>query len=217
MPNFDLPPNLQPEEDNNQEKDPPIESVEYAELAEMYHILPIRETLDLQPGMGLKEFFMLKAKALGLTFEEYQQYMQWEHEQRKLPVKELREVKPEEITDLETLIEQFEASHSLAELNEIVNLSPELSSLFKHSYDLSKEKHFKEIETVLSQLSVKEAENYKKRLAAKEDLIPIHKVFNEIERETNISPEKYDELKAKYMMLSNAVGIINNNKVEHNR
>jgi len=209
--------NFEPQKEAPQEGGLSDPSPEEQELAEMYKLIPIKETLELLPGMGLKEFFELKAKKLGLTFEEYQQYMQWEHEQRKLPVKELREVGPEEVATLESLIGQFEANHSLAELNEIVDLSPELSSLFKHSYDLIKEGCLEEIETILSQLSPKEAENYKKRLTAKEALIPVRSAFDKIGRETNISADEYQELKQKMDVLEHAIGMITGNRVEHDR
>jgi|GEM_PF-4837329 len=209
--------NFGPQEETPKEKEIPEQSPEEQELAEMYKILPIEETLELLPGMGLKEFFLLKAKALGLTFEEYQSYMQWELEQRKSPVKELREVKSEEITMLETLFEQFEGSHSLAELNEITDLSPELSSLFRHNYDIIEAQRFEEIESILSQLSPEEQRNYKKRLAAKEALIPVRTAFDKIGRETNISPDEYRELKRKMDVLEHAIGMISGNRVEHDR
>jgi hypothetical protein len=36
-------------------------------------------------------------------------------------------------------------------------------------------------------------------------------------KETNVSSEQFEELKEKYMRCSKAVGVINNNKVDHNR
>lgn len=92
-----------------------------------------------------------------------------------------------EIAQLERMIAAFESSHSLAELNLITDLTPA------------------------------EASRHPKREPARLALIPIVALLNTLKRETNISTEKHEELKAKYKQLSRAVGMINNNKVDHNR
>jgi hypothetical protein len=92
-----------------------------------------------------------------------------------------------EIAQFESMIAVFESTHSLAELHSIINLTPA------------------------------EASKHPIREPARIALIPIVAMFNTLKKETNISPIKYEELKAKYMRLSRAVGIINNNKVDHNR
>ena len=93
-----------------------------------------------------------------------------------------------EIVELEEMLVSFELIHSLPELHLIIDLKPE---------DTSK---------------------YPLRESAKATLIPIVAKLNILKKETNIAPEKHEELKAKYKRLSRAVGIINsNNKVDHNR
>jgi hypothetical protein len=98
----------------------------------------------------------------------------------------LREAEPE-ITQFESMITLFESTHSLSELNSVIDLSPQ------------------------------EAPEHIVREPARVALIPIVTILNTLKKETNISTEKYEELKSKYLILSRAVGMINNNKVDHNR
>lgn len=92
-----------------------------------------------------------------------------------------------EIEELEWLIDLFEEIYSLDELNSIADLT------------------------------VEEASKHPVRAPARKDLIPIDILLKTLERETNIAPKKYEELKKRYANISRAVGIINKNKVEHNR
>jgi hypothetical protein len=92
-----------------------------------------------------------------------------------------------EIVEFEAMITLFESMHSLEELHSIINLTPI------------------------------EAPKHPTREPARVALIPIVAKLNVLKKETNIITEKHDELKAKYMHLSRAVGMINNNKVDHNR
>ena len=66
-------------------------------------------------------------------------------------------------------------------------------------------------------LTAKEAPNHPIREPARLALIPVVTMLNTLKKETDISPEKYEELKAKYKLLSRAVGMINNSKVDHSR
>lgn len=92
------------------------------------------------------------------------------------------------IEEFKELIKSFESKHSITELSAIKNLTPE------------------------------EARVHPVREPARLDLIPIVALLNKLENETNISPEQFDELKfGEYMTISRAVGMINNNKVDHNR
>ena len=109
-------------------------------------------------------------------------------------MKEIEESKPEivelrysdkEIKEFESLVESFESNYSLGELQAVTDLTPQ------------------------------EAPGNRRREDAKKDLIPIVKLMNALKEETDISEEKYEELKAKYLILSRAVGIINNDKVRH--
>jgi len=92
-----------------------------------------------------------------------------------------------EIAEFEGLIASFESTHSLAELHAITDLTP------------------------------KEAPMHPVREPAKEALVPITDMLNKLKRETNITPEKHEELKSEYRRLSRAVGMINGGKVDHNR
>ncbi|MFA6385964.1 MAG: hypothetical protein WCW29_04440 [Candidatus Paceibacterota bacterium] len=92
-----------------------------------------------------------------------------------------------EIVEFEAMIALFESMHSLEELHSIIDLTPT------------------------------EAPKHPTREPARVALIPIVAKLNALKKETNITTEKHDELKAKYMRLSRAVGMINNNKVDHNR
>lgn len=121
------------------------------------------------------------------------------------PTEDLRE----EGLKFEELLESFESVHSLEELHAIVDLSPELHALFGDDRGMSVE----EIELAMKNLSPEDARAYVARTNAKKDLIPIVAkltVLIEI-----ISPEKYKELKEKYMRLSRAVGMINKGKIRH--
>ena len=123
-----------------------------------------------------------------LSEEQEQQYRQWMKDHPETVIA------PEdlrecgpEIAEFEEMLASFELIHSLAELHLIIDLKPEDTP--KHPL----------------------------RESAKTALIPIVAKLNILKKETNIMPEKHEELKAKYMRLSRAVGMINNNKVDHNR
>jgi len=92
-----------------------------------------------------------------------------------------------EIAEFEALVASFESAHSLEALHEIV------------------------------ELTVEQALAHPVRQPAKEALDPIVKKLNALKNETDISDEKYAELKAKYRRLSQAVGMLNGNKLDHTR
>jgi len=92
-----------------------------------------------------------------------------------------------EVAEFEALVASFESTHSLEALHEIV------------------------------ELTVEQAMAHPVRQPAKEALGPIVSLLNKLQNETDIPKEKYAELKAKYRRLSQAVGMINNNKVDHTR
>lgn len=94
-----------------------------------------------------------------------------------------------EVAELEEKFTLFEAEYSLVDLLLIVDLTE------------------------------KDAPKHPLRGPAKIALDLINFQPNRLKRETNISPEKLEELKAKYKTLSQAIGIISNltNKVDHNR
>ena len=92
-----------------------------------------------------------------------------------------------EIAEFEAMLVSFESAYSLAELHLIIELKPE------------------------------DAPKYPCENRLKIALIPIVAMLNKLKNETNITPEKLKELEAKYLRLSRAVGMINNNQVDHNR
>jgi len=117
-----------------------------------------------------------------------ERYAQWMSEHPEI------EISPEnlrecepEIAEFEEIVAQFESTYSLEELH------------------------------LISDLTSEEAPHHPLREPAKVALLPIVEKLTILRRETNISSEKHSELMAKYKNLSRAVGIINNNKVDHNR
>lgn len=90
-----------------------------------------------------------------------------------------------EIEEFTKMVDGFESEHSLAELFLIIDLAPA------------------------------EAPNHPIREPARIALGPIVAKLNLIKNETNISSEKYSELRARQKYLSQAVGMINKNKVRH--
>ena len=122
------------------------------------------------------------------TQEENERYEQWMKDHPEIVIA------PEdlrecgpEIMEFEEMIVSFESAHSLAALLSIIDFAPE---------NVSK---------------------YPTRESAKLALIPIVAKLEILQKETNISPEKCEELKEKYRHISKAIGIINGNKVDHNR
>lgn len=92
-----------------------------------------------------------------------------------------------EIAKFEEMVVSFEAEHSLEELHAIIDLTPE------------------------------EAPKHPLREPARVALIPIVTQLNKLKQETDIAPEKYEEMRAKYKRLSQAIGMINKGKVDHTR
>lgn len=102
-----------------------------------------------------------------------------------LPIAERQESETE-IAELETMLEAFEAKHSLEELS--------LLTGFKTN---------------------EEARAHPVREPARLDLIPITEKINVLKNETNISKEQYDELNKVYQKLYNAVGTIQHGIFTH--
>jgi hypothetical protein len=92
-----------------------------------------------------------------------------------------------EVVEFEAMIVSFESIYPLKALHEIVDLTLE------------------------------EALTHPIRQPAKEALGPIVAKLHTLEEETDISSEKFAELKAQYRRLSQAVGMLNNNKLDHTR
>ena len=90
-------------------------------------------------------------------------------------------------TEFDSLVASFESKYSLEELHSIVDLTPQ------------------------------EALNHPLREPARVALIPIVKLLNELKATYGETSAEYKSIKEKYMRLSRAVGMINKNKVDHNR
>ena len=129
---------------------------------------------------------------IGLTPEQQQKaedeerYKYWMENHPEIEIApENRRECDPEITELEDMMTLFESNHSLTELYSIVDLVRE------------------------------EAPHHPVREPARVALNPILAKLHVIRDETNISLEKYDELRARWKKISDAVGMINNNKVDH--
>ena len=130
------------------------------------------------------------------------------------------------VAQLEEMIASFESVHPLAELHAIVDLSPDLATLFRYADDLASperianaiatykkhnpgyvEVYKKKIAGVQAiVLTPEDARKFNIRMAAKKDLVPIIAAFNTL---------KNEELKVKCKRLMKAVGSMVNNKVNH--
>jgi len=114
-----------------------------------------------------------------------------ENYQRRLPkyAESTREVIDfaQVAAQMERLMTEFEETHSLTDLHAITNLTPA------------------------------EAKLQEPREKARIDLYAISSALDILREWTNINRAKYEELRAKYRRLSQAVGIINNNIVDHTR
>lgn len=90
-----------------------------------------------------------------------------------------------EIAEFESMILLFEATHSIEALHSITDLTSD------------------------------EAPNHSIREPARIAVGLISQKLTSLRTETNIPPVKYRELEKKYQRLSSAVGVINNDKVDH--
>ena len=86
-----------------------------------------------------------------------------------------------------SLIASFESKYSLEELHSIIDLTPQ------------------------------EAPNHPLREPARVALIDIVKELNKLKATYGETSPEYQSIKENYMRLSRAVGMINKNKVDHNR
>jgi len=91
------------------------------------------------------------------------------------------------IAEFNSLVDAFEAKHPLEALHAIIDLTPA------------------------------DAPNHPVREPARKDLGPIVAKLNFLEKKTNIPSVKAEEMRARYKAVSQAVGMINDNKVDHTR
>ena len=99
----------------------------------------------------------------------------------------LQELKRLQDQKFDSLIASFESKYSLAELHSIIDLTPQ------------------------------EAPNHPLREPARVALADIVEELNKLKDTYGETSAEYKSIKEKYMRLSRAVGMINKNKVDHNR
>ncbi len=90
-------------------------------------------------------------------------------------------------TEFDSLVALFESKYSLTELHSIIELTPQ------------------------------EAPKHPLREPARVALIDIVKILNKLKATYGETSPEYQSIKEKYMRFSRAVGMINKNKVDHNR
>jgi hypothetical protein len=157
----------------------------------------------------------------------------------KLKPEILRDCSPE-VGKVESLMAEFEAKHSLAELNAITELSPDLVLLFKYADELENPEKVEKvikcyqlnnpgyIETYKAKIAAvreivltpEDARVFKIRREAKAEERVIMDMVEKIRKETNISKVELEELQAKRKLITNAVGYtntLNGNVVLHDR
>lgn len=110
-----------------------------------------------------------------------------DHKDRSLPASERRDCE-HEVAELLAMFKQFEAEHPLAELHAITGFTTN-----------------------------DEARSHPVREPARLALIPIVEKLNSIEKETNISFDRFTELEVQYIKLWKAVGIMHKGKFSHEK
>lgn len=140
-----------------------------------------------------------------------------------------------EIAKLEELATSFETAHSIEELNAIVDLSSDLALIFEYADDLDDperikaaikvyEKHnpiyvpFYKAKMAMVKAIVLSPEDIKKfeiRRAAKNDLAPIAKILDRLQKEPNISAEKLEKIEIQGRRPMKAVGSLVGGKISH--
>lgn len=132
------------------------------------------------------------------------------HPESNSPDIEASEVK-EKFEEFLGLVSTFESKNALEELNEITDLTPELSDLFTNAYDMSDS----DIEVSLSKLTEKDRDIYLKRSAAKKELIPIRTLYDTIIDSETMSKENKDAMKTQWKRINAVVGLLHKGKIEH--
>lgn len=117
------------------------------------------------------------------------------------------------LREYEELLKDFFERHPDEEIPMEMRRDPEveIESLLKMHTEFEAKYPLKELHAIEDPKD----KNYSKRIEAIEDLKPIVLLRLKIKRETTISKEKYDELFTLYKRLSKAVGMLNNEKVDH--
>jgi len=104
---------------------------------------------------------------------------------KEIPPEKRRECGPE-VKELERMFEDFERTHDPEALSAITDIT-----------------------------TLEEAQAHPTWMPAQLALHPIYAKFRVLKDETNITDEKHAELKTKWKRLTQAVGMINNGKLDH--
>ena len=127
--------------------------------------------------------------------------------------------------DAEELKQQQELADLLADYlirhPNLEPLSPELAEKVREEFDslisLFESKHSIEELHSITDLTPKEALNHPIREPARVDLIEIEARLSKLKPTYGEGSKEYQFIKEQYKRLSRAVGIINNNKVDHTK
>lgn len=136
---------------------------------------------------------LIQAKEWGLTPEEFLLAQAYQDElDREAAIPKVGEEECEQkVKELDDLLKAFEITHPIQELYAVTELDGKDVAL--------------------------NPEKYPVRTAAKKDLAPIVTALNFLKDRTTLSSERYEELHARYKYFLQAIGAINNGKVDHTR
>ena len=124
------------------------------------------------------------------------------------------ETSHEEYEEYKGLIEYYKGLEAQERAKEKVESGPHIEEFEEMLAPLLKE----EVLEVLNAIETEEeALKSEERDSAKKALIPIVTKMRFLDWRTNITKEEYERIKAKYKIISNAVGMINNGMVDHDR
>lgn len=129
----------------------------------------------------------LKAQEEAAMYAKYAELANYFETERAPIIPETKRESGPEVAELEKMFEDFESNHNIDELLAITDLDQ------------------------------KDAANHPLRAPANKDRAIIFDKLKKIKNETNISDEEKDRLQAKYKIINQAIGAINNGKVDHTR
>ena len=116
--------------------------------------------------------------------------------------------------EYEDLIKHYENLKAEERSREKIEHGPHVEEFEKMLVPLLKEEALEVLNAIETE---KEALNSEERELAKKALIPLVDKMKFLDRRTDITKGEFDELHKKYKIISNAVGFINDGKVDHNR
>ncbi|GMQ95129.1 MAG: hypothetical protein BMS9Abin13_240 [Patescibacteria group bacterium] len=121
---------------------------------------------------------------------------------------------PESFDEHEDLIKYYEDLNAQEALKPKVEYGPHAEEFEKMLVPLLEEGLLAALNTIETE---EEAMSSKERASAKEALIPLVSKMNFLKNRTDIDEKEFEKLHEQYKIISNAVGFINEGKVDHNR